>query len=216
MNLLSPTRLRTFVTLGLLMLLMACETTPIKQETTGWDDPLWQRHHQSLTSIQSFHIKGRIGITLPDDSFSSSYQWSQKAKNTYNFRMYGAFGQTYALLDVTPDYAELETGDDQFFESDQAEELLHRVLGWSLPMDYLQDWIKGLPTGIRDNQLTINKDGTLQQLEFEDYQVQFVSYKTFPHPIESRNIAMPRKIKITQQGKKVILTIRSWDMNYGL
>lgn len=216
MNEFSRTTFRLLMICSFTILLMACETIPVKQETTGWNDPLWQRHYKSLASIQSFQIKGRIGITVPDDSFSSNYQWSQQSQDTYNFRMYGAFGQTYAVLDVTPDDAELETGDDQLFASDSAEELLSRVLGWSLPMGYLQDWIKGLPTGIRDNQLIINKDGTLQQLEFEDYQVQFVSYKTFPHPVESRNIAMPKKIKILQNDKKVILTIRAWDMNYGL
>ncbi|AOE50523.1 lipoprotein insertase outer membrane protein LolB [Kangiella sediminilitoris] len=197
-----------------LLFLTACETTPVKQETTVWDDPKWQKHYKLLKKFEQFHLKGRIGITHPDDSFSSNFLWQQRQKDTFTFRMYGAFGTTYLILKVQPEYSTLDTGDDEHFEGLDAQNLLYGVSGWDIPVTLMQDWIKGLPTGINKSDLLINADGTLQQIKYLDYTVDYVRYDDAEWDLEGKVIPMrmPDKIRIVQGKNKIVLSIRSWDI----
>lgn len=197
-----------------LLLLSACQTAPIKQKTTVWDDPLWQKHYKQLKTFDQYYLKGRIGITQPNDSFSSNFLWRQRKADDFTFRMYGAFGQTYMILKVQPNLSTLDTGDDEHFEGHDAQQLLRGVSGWNIPVSLMQDWIKGLPTGIQRNDLLINADGTLQQIKYLDYVVDYIRYQEaeLPQATQSIHLKMPDKIKITQGGNKIILSIRSWDI----
>ena len=208
-----------------ILLLAACETAPVKQETTVWDDPLWQKHYKLLKTFEQYQLNGRIGITHPDDSFSSNFLWQQQEPNRFTVRMYGAFGQTYMILKVQPSLSTLSTGDDQHYEGFDARQLLYGVSGWDIPVTLMQDWIKGLPTGINKSDLLINADGTLQQIKYLNYTVDYVRYDVAELPKTSMSnngddtieLKMPDKIRIVQdngeQGEnKIVLSIRSWDL----
>ncbi len=193
-----------------LLVLQACETQRVVQPTTGWDDPLWQQHYQQLKPIQKYSLKGRIGITNPEDSFSSNFRWQQKDFKDFEFRMYGAFGNTYVMMKSTPDWTTLETGDERFFEGPDASELIIQTMGWPLPLNYLSDWIKGVPTGVGRDEIKINADGTLQSLSYHSnhriFNVSFEKYGQF------QDKKMPTKIRILESSNKLILSIRSWEI----
>ncbi|WP_223669402.1 lipoprotein insertase outer membrane protein LolB [Kangiella shandongensis] len=197
-----------------LLALTACETTPVKQETTVWDDPRWQKHYQLLKTFEQYQLKGRIGITHPEDSFSSNFLWQQRQQDNFTFRMYGAFGQTYLILKVGPNLSTLDTGDDEHYQGVDARNLLYGVSGWDIPVSLMQDWIKGLPTGINKSNLLINADGTLQQIKYLDYTVDFIRYDEAEWERDNKTITlkMPDKIKIVQGQNKIILSVRSWDI----
>lgn len=192
------------------MLLQACETQRVLQPTTEWDDPLWQAHYKTLKPIQKFSLKGRIGISNPQDSFSSNFRWQQKDFKNFEFRMYGAFGNTYVMMQSTPEWTTLETGDERFFEGPDASELIIQTMGWPLPLNYLSDWIKGVPTGVGRDEIKINADGTLQSLSYHAghriFDVSFEKYALF------QNKKMPTKIRILESGNKLILSIRDWEI----
>jgi len=214
-----------FLATLIIFFVAACETIPVKQETTVWDDPLWQKHYKLLKTFEQYQLKGRIGITHPDDSFSSNFLWQQQEPNRFTFRMYGAFGQTYMILKVQPHLSTLDTGDDEHYEGIDARQLLYGVSGWDIPVTLMQDWIKGLPTGINKSDLLINADGTLQQIKYLDYVVDYIRYDDAELPRtgtdestdKTISLKMPDKIRIVQnngaQGKnKIVLSIRSWEI----
>lgn len=202
------------------LFLSACETAPVKQQTTVWDDPLWQKHYKLLKTFETHQLKGRIGITHPEDSFSSNFLWRQQAPSDFTFRMYGAFGQTYMILKVKPHLSSLSTGDDEHYQGVDARQLLYSVSGWDIPVVLMQDWIKGLPTGINKSNLLINADGTLQQIKYLDYVVDYVRYEKTEITRGDKTFAlqMPKKIRIVQKNgeqgdNKIVLSIRSWDID---
>ncbi|WP_251358067.1 lipoprotein insertase outer membrane protein LolB [Kangiella sp. TOML190] len=191
-----------------LLAISACDQQRVLQETTEWDDPLWQAHYQALKPIQNFSLKGRIGISNPRDSFSSNFRWQQNAHQDFQFRMYGALGNTYLLMNSKINWSTIETGDDQFFEGPNAEQLVANSMGWQLPLNYLSDWIKGVPTGVGRDKIKINADGTLQSLTYPSgqriFQVSFERYGQFSGK------AMPTKIRILEADNKLLLSIRDW------
>ncbi len=196
-------------------LLQACDHKRVPQATTEWDDPLWQANYKALKPIQTFALKGRIGISNPQDSFSSNFHWQQNDYKSFKFRMYGAFGNTYALMNSTPDWTSLETADERFFEGPNASLLIAETLGWKLPLNYLSDWIKGVPTGVGRDKIAINADGTLQSLTYieqssiDPNKVFNVSYEKY---LSSDNKKMPAKIRIIEGDNKLILSIRTWEL----
>lgn len=191
-------------------ILSACETKPVLQKTTEWDDPLWQVHYKALKPIQKFSLKGRIGISNPQDSVSSNFQWQQNAFKDFQFRMYGTLGNTYVLMNSKPEWTTLETADDRFFEGPDASNLIAQTMGWSLPLNYLSDWIKGVPTGVGRDKIKINADGTLQSLLYQANNRSFnVSYEKY---LTKGDKKMPAKIKILEGENKLILSIRSWEI----
>lgn len=201
---------RIFLVLLAFVLLQACDQTRVPQATTEWDDPLWQAHYKELKPIQAYSLKGRIGISQPQESFSSNFRWQQNAYKDFDFRMYGAFGNTYVLMNSKPNWTTLETGDEQFFEGPDASELIVQTMGWPLPLNYLSDWVKGVPTGVGRDQIKINADGTLQSLSYQSehrlFQVNFEKYRQFNDKM------MPTKIKILESANKLTLSIRSWEI----
>lgn len=214
--------IRTLLLASALIIITACETIPVKQETTVWDDPRWQNHYKQLKTFEQYYLKGRIGITHPEDSFSSNFLWRQQEPNRFTFRMYGAFGQTYMILKVNPSISTLDTGDDEHFEGLDARNLLYSVSGWDIPVTFMQDWIKGLPTGIKRSNLLINADGTLQQIKYLNYTVDYIRYDDAELPVSDKSgdksitLKMPDKIRIVQNNgargeNKIVLSIRSWD-----
>lgn len=192
------------------LMLTACETKTIPQETTEWDDPLWQAHYKSLKPIQKFSLKGRIGISNPQDSFSSNFQWQQNDFKDFRFRMYGVLGNSYVLMKSKPSWTTLETADDRFFEGPDASALIAQTMGWALPLNYMSDWIKGVPTGVGRDQIKINADGTLQSLNYTSGNKIFtVSFERY---LKANQKQMPAKIRIIEGNNKLILSIRSWDI----
>ena len=191
-----------------LFLVNACETTPTLQQTTEWDDPLWQKHYQALKPIQQFSLKGRIGISNPNDSFTSNFRWQQNAYKDFQFRMYGALGNTYVLMNSKPNWTTIETADDRFLEGPDATILIAKTMGWSLPLNYLSNWIKGVPIGVGKDQIKINQDGTLQSLSYQSQERTFdVSFERYGE-FDSR--VLPTKIRILEGDNKLLLSIRDW------
>jgi outer membrane lipoprotein LolB len=91
----------------------------------------------------------------------------------------------------------------------------------------MQDWIKGLPTGIKRSNLLINADGTLQQIKYLDYTVDYIRYEEAELPLNNKDgnensdksitLKMPDKIRIVQNNgargqNKIVLSIRSWEL----
>ncbi len=194
-----------------LVFITACSPKYQAQDTTGWDDPLWQAHYKALKPMQKFALKGRIGISNPKDSFSSNFRWQQHAYQDFQFRMYGALGNTYVLMNSKPEWTSLETGDDRFYEGPDASVLIAQTMGWSLPLNYLADWIKGIPTGVGRDQILINADGTLQQLTYQTEGKTFLV--TFERYAQFSAQTMPTKIRILENDNKLLLSIREWQLH---
>ncbi len=110
-------------------LVSACVTkTPSEPQKYNWLE-----RQQLISAIDEWTVKGRIGIKTSDQGFSSSLSWQHQPKQQL-FRIYGAFGQTYAELNQSEDKSTLELSDNEIYESKDVESLLHKVLGYPLPI----------------------------------------------------------------------------------
>ena len=189
-------------------LISACATkVPSKPQ-----DSNWLERQQHISTIKEWSVKGRIGIKTPDQGFSSSLSWQHQPKQQL-FRIYGAFGQTYAELNQSEDKSTLELSDNEIYESNDVESLLHRVLGYPLPIEHLEYWIFGLPYPGKDSVLSFDKIGRLQTIQYQQWEISYKKYKRFS---SFDNQYLPSKIKVSNGDVTLRLSLRNWTMDSNL
>jgi len=90
---------------------------------------------------------GRFSLVLTEPGVERQ---QEKAQGRFELRAHGErralevfspFGQTLAQLEDRPGRARLTTSDGAVLESDTAENLLERALGWRLPIGELPAWL---------------------------------------------------------------------------
>ncbi|MCP3674955.1 MAG: outer membrane lipoprotein LolB [Gammaproteobacteria bacterium] len=175
-------------------------------------DNSWLERQQHISTIDNWTVKGRIGIKTPDQGFSSNLSWQHQPKQQL-FRIYGAFGQTYAELNQSEDKSTLELSDNEIFESNDVESLLYHVLGYPLPIEHLEYWIFGLPYPGKNSVLSFDKIGHLQTIQYQQWEISYKKYKRFS---SFDNQYLPTKIKVSNGDVTLRLSLRNWTMDSNL
>lgn len=100
------------------------------------------RHGQGGGS--HFSVEARISVSNGNERFSGRLSWSH-APARDALRLVSPFGQVVAEIDAEPGRARLTTSDRRHFEATDVEQLMRDVLGYSLPLGQLADWMRGRP-----------------------------------------------------------------------
>lgn len=197
--------IRTPLTLLIFTLfLSACSTTPPSpQQSTDWD-----KHQAKLEQITHYQVTGKIGYKGPTQRHSLNFQWIQKPE--YSQLLLTSFlGQTVMKLTMTDQITTIETGDGQKFDGQDPGRLMYGLSGINMPVRYLQDWIKGLPTAANDVQL--NELNTVEYLTKQIGQTNWhLRYNTY---IENGDLLLPRSMTLTQQDTTIKIIASNWTVS---
>ena len=137
--------IRATLTLCLLATLAACSSLPTQAPTsTAASLSLHQQHLASLSRIQRFELKGRLGVQADGKGYSASLIWQHNAEQD-DIRIYSPLGGQLARIQKTADGIRLEDAQGQVSVGRDAESLTQTLLGWRLPLTGLADWALGRP-----------------------------------------------------------------------
>lgn len=146
------------------VLLTGCATVP--DATTPYNQTLPRAQRiQTLSQIKAWHINGAIAITHQDKHDSASVSW-QQWPTYYTISFFGPLGVGGATLTGDAQDVTLTQNNGQTLKAKNPEALLQKALGWTLPVDALYYWIRGLsaPGSPKTTQLdTYNHLRILQQ-----------------------------------------------------
>lgn len=172
----------------------------------------WDAHQQRLDTITQYSSNGKLGYISPEQRQSLNFQWKH-AQHSQQLRLTTFLGQTALNLKITPEGAVVETYDDDTYSSKDANTLIYQLTGLTIPVEYLNHWLLGDPTGADAYQLNdtntvaaLNKliDGQLWQLEYIEYtDIQFSGVA----------LPLPKKLKLKQQDIAINIVITKWDLN---
>ncbi|MFT5452321.1 MAG: outer membrane lipoprotein LolB [Enterobacterales bacterium] len=171
-----------------------------------------QQRKQLLEAIESWTLTGRLGIKSPDQANSLSFKWQHDA-NQKLLLFYGTFGNTYARLSQSKNQATLELSDDRVYQSDNVEEMLQLVLGYPLPVDHLDYWVRGLAFPGEKSELTYDALGYLNKIIYKQWTITFKNYQHFK---TFDDISLPGKIKVTNGEVTLRLSLRKWQLGTDL
>jgi outer membrane lipoprotein LolB len=167
-------------------------------------DPFWQQHHEKLENIQNWQLNARIAVVDANHAWSSGVIWQQQ-KQDFQIVFNSATGGLMRLSGNNKQVL-LETAEQQNFIADNADELIAQVLDVQLPVQNLYYWIRGLPAKSKLELYSLNKDGSLQTLEQEGWQVQFLSYT------DLGDILLPAKLYLQHPDYRIRIAINNWEL----
>jgi len=93
---------------------------------------------------QPFDLLGRVLVTYSGGSVTANVRWTHDSERDEIWLMTPT-GQTLAHIVDSPSGAVLTRADQQQYRAGSVEALTRQALGWALPLNLLQYWVRGMP-----------------------------------------------------------------------
>ena len=185
-------------------IITGCQTTQHMGTTPNATSGVVTGSTQYPELLQSFNIRGKIGITTPKTQNSEAqtgsafYVWAQEQER-FAIDLTGALGIGHTVIEYDGRSATLVSDRTGEIKAASPEELLLQATGWQAPISQLRHWISGRPAP-SDTNSQLDAQGRLQSSQNGDWVASF-SYN-------NANTRTPNKISVTRaDGHKVIMTI---------
>lgn len=159
----------------LISILQSCASLSeqILQAPADWDARL-----QQLDQIDDWVIKARLGVQTETEGGSFDVFW-QQADDAYEIRLIAPLGQGAVHINGDSDGVTISLADGQSEYSHDAEALFASMTGLSLPVNGLQDWLRGMPIkGEEIHRISWNEHGQLYKFEQRGWRVEMNRYKS--------------------------------------
>ena len=197
--------MRTLFLTCAMALLAGCAGLTSKESVEGTGNPTdWKAHKDRINAIDGWQINGKIGIRAPSDSGSATLFWLQR-QGYFDIRLAGPLSVGSARISGRTNDVVLDLSAQGRFQSNSAEDLLEKGLGWRLPLTQLFWWVRGLPAPDSPSQVTLDSDSHLNQLEQDGWHIQYLSY------IEQNGYRLPERIKLKGENLHITLVIKDWQ-----
>jgi outer membrane lipoprotein LolB len=185
------------------LLLTGCASQPAPQVSRPL--PATERE-QALDAMTEYKVVAALGVKAPGENVSGTLNWQQHGEY-YQASMTNFLGLTVFELETHQQGATVKV-DGQTHQAMSAGALLDYLSGWSLPIEEMQLWLKGLPGPSSEN---LQRDGMGRLTSFtltdsRDRQWQ-VSYSDFFPDAKS----LPRKMQLQSGDTRLKLVIREWQ-----
>ena len=198
--------IRAFMTLCLLATMAACSSLPTQAPTTTPASlSLHQQHLASLSRIQRFELKGRLGVQADGKGYSASLIWQHNAEHD-DIRIYSPLGGQLARIQKTADGIRLEDAQGQVSVGRDAESLTQTLLGWRLPLTGLADWALGRPANSAMASLTWDEAGHTLSLNEADWVIAYQQYQASPTAF------LPHKLSLKNARVQLKLIVEKWTL----
>lgn len=195
-----------WLSLLLSLLLSACATAPTHQARTAIPD---MAHFAALSKIKQFHLKGRIGIQMPQRGYTGAFKWQHVALDTNTIHFYSPLGSQVAMLSQTPKQAKLTDQKGHEYTANSAAALIETHLGWQLPLQHLDHWLLAKPADLKNLKgLSFDEAGHLASSQQGLWHVRYSDYH------EWQGIALPRKILLKNKDFSLKLIIKDWQVSH--
>lgn len=198
-------RLLNLLTLSALLALSGCSQFSTKEQLSGSGQvSSWQAHKQQITPLDAWQINGKLGIRSEHESGSAILFWLQR-QDYFDIHLSGPLGQGSTRLTGRQGAVSLEIANRGTFTATTAEALMQQQLGWSLPVENLLWWVRGLPAPHSKSRVQLNSNSLLSTLEQDQWLVEYLSYRN------ENGLPLPERIKLTGAGLNITLVIKQWQ-----
>lgn len=196
--------MRIIIILISFLLLSACATTPMA--TAPLNQKLsWPSRQAQLNQIHDWHAEGIVGIRVGQQAQSANVNLIQHGRN-YHLALYGPLGADRVVLEGQPGKVTMKTSDGQITTAKSPESLLKHRLGWSLPVNNLYYWLRGLPAPHLKHTLKFDTYHHISQLQQQGW---LIRYQRFAG-INGQDL--PTKIIMTNQTLHATIIISQWQL----
>ena len=137
----------------------------------------WESRLQQQQQIRDWTIKARLGVQTETEGGSFDVFW-QQMDDAYEIRLIAPMGQGAVLINGDNTGVSISLADGQTEYSEDADALFASMTGLSLPVNGLQDWLRGIPIqGEEIQNISWNEHGQLYKLEQKGWRIEMDRYK---------------------------------------
>jgi outer membrane lipoprotein LolB len=160
---------------------------------------------QALAHADHWTLEGRLGVSDGRTGGSGSFSWTQNG-DRYEFVLRGpAISGMNFRLTGGPDDALLEGVDGGPLRGPDAEVLMHKAMGWEVPLRDLRAWVLGLRADSGPAELSYGADRLPAVLQQDGWVVDYREWDGARRP------PLPKKVYAEKLPYKVRLSIESWQ-----
>jgi outer membrane lipoprotein LolB len=191
----------------LLVFLTACTATPVKKSNES-SKAVYQARADKIAAIGTWGFVGKLSVDDGEDGGSGRLQWDVQSKIS-ELDFHGAMGRGAWQLKISPEGAILREADGSVQTAAGVDALIQDRMGWPIPVDALQWWVRGLaaPGPVEGQVLT--PEGLLLKLDQFGWIVDFNRYDS------AAGVAMPIRLDARQGSYRVKLAIGRWQIDAG-
>ncbi len=190
---------------ALTLVISSCANQTIQTETEK--NSLWEHHQREILKLRDWELAGRMAVRVDKDAWSASLYWIQTG-DSFEIRIIAPLAQGSALITGDKDSILLKTSDNREFSDKDVNEILKNSFGWSIPLNALKYWIRGIPnSAVTSDKLAINDSGHLQKFEQDGWSIDYQRYDL------TKENALPSRVEFTRARTQVRIVINRWDLN---
>jgi len=189
----------------LVLTLNACTSVSVK-DTDFVTKEIDEDRALQLNATGVWGLVGKISVDDGDDGGSGRLQWSVEPGHS-ELDFHGAMGRGAWHLQIGQDGVLLKMADGTQQAADDVNDLIQDRMGWPIPLDALQWWVRGLVApGVVENE-TYGSEGLLTSLRQFGWDVDFKRYASVD------GVELPVRLNATNDNYRVKLAISRWRMN---
>jgi outer membrane lipoprotein LolB len=183
---------RTALLCGLL--LSACATAPRPGPAV---DP---------ARISAFDLTGRVNVRMESKAYPGRIHW-QHAPDADEVWLYSPVGSSVARMRKDASGAQLTTADGKEYRAEDIRRLARQVLGWDLPLEGLQYWVRGLEwPALPPAEYEYDASGRVKVLKQGGWQIVYLDWS----PAGANGL--PSKLDVAGEGLQLRLVIDNWKV----
>jgi len=205
--------LRLSFSISILFVVSACVSVqkhPLPPDSEIAIQAAWKVHRVNLELINTWSLKGRVAGKSNEEGFRAGVKWREQPKE-FSIDLLGPLGRKVAGINGDDISVELKTSKGESYEASNPESLMQDLFGYSLPVQGLRYWLRGIPDPQQTfSELQLDEYGRLKQLHQAGWLIEYKRY----HAKDTKNqTALPAFIKISNVTLDANIVIDRWVLN---
>ncbi len=159
---------------------------------------------------QAFELDGRVSVKSGEENFSGGMLWNHGPKQE-TLLLRTPLGQGVAELQGTAGHVRLKDSKGREYTAEDAETLVRKVVGMTLPLKGLTWWVVGHPRPGAPYQAEADENGRLAVLRQDNWRIEFGRYEVYPGA-QDASVTLPGKL-VARRGDdlEIRLVIDRWE-----
>jgi outer membrane lipoprotein LolB len=187
-----------------LLVLEACSSTGLKVSDAD-SDISYQDRAEKLALIRDWSLVGRISLADGKDGGSGRLQWVARDGLT-ELDFHGAMGRGAWNLQIEPTRAVLREANGSVQSAVAVDDLIQQRMGWPIPVDALQWWVRGLAAPGEIDELLLDSTGVPVKLAQFGWNVDFKRFDS------DSGLSLPTRLDARRDNYRVKLAVSTWLM----
>jgi outer membrane lipoprotein LolB len=156
--------------------------------------------------IDAFQLNGRVNVRVEQAAYPGRIRW-QHGRSTDEVWLYSPIGTAVAHMWQDANGARLVTADGKEYRAQDVNVLARQVLGYELPLDGLQYWVRGLPSpSLEINDRQADSNGRPELLRQQGWKIAYLDWK--PAGVSG----LPSKLDVIGNKMRMRLVVDEWKL----